>query len=101
MRNKNVTFSDFWDAYGLKLDKRSAERAWKRLGEADRRAALAGIEAYQEDCRQRGIARMYPQGYLTHRRWEDERAPIPEPTPLKTPAPEKEPSLFPDDMETW
>lgn len=100
MRNKTVTFKDFWDAYGLKLDKQAAERAWNRLSAADRKAAMAGIEDYQEDCRQRGIARMYPQGYLTHRRWEDEREPVEQPSPLPKQQEEPEPSLF-QDMETW
>ena len=33
---------------------------------------MAGIAAYRDDCRRRGISMMYAQGYLNHRRWEDE-----------------------------
>ena len=65
-------FGDFWDAYGLKRDRIAAERVWNRLSAGDRTAAVAGIPAYREDCRRRGIAMMYGQGYLSHRRWEDE-----------------------------
>ena len=65
-------FKRFWNLYGLKRDKIGAERAWKRLGKKDRMAAMDGIAAYREDCAKRRCDMMYPQGYLTHRRWEDE-----------------------------
>ena len=66
-------FQKFWDAYGLKRDRVAAERAWRKLTKSDRRAALAGIARYRDDCEARGISRMYAQGYLNHRRWEDEQ----------------------------
>lgn len=65
-------FQKFWDAYGLKRDRVAADRAWRKLAKGDRRAALAGIQRYRDDCEARGISRMYAQGYLNHRRWEDE-----------------------------
>jgi hypothetical protein len=68
-----IEFTDFWDAYGRKFDRTAALRAWGRLTDLDRRAALRGIAAYREACQQQGIAMMYPSGYLAHRRWEDER----------------------------
>ena len=73
-------FQKFWDAYGLKRDRVAAERAWRKLTNSDRRAALAGIARYRDDCEARGIQRMYAQGYLNHRRWEDE-SPTPDPIP--------------------
>ena len=69
---KGISFDSFWDAYGLKRDRIAAERAWKRLSAKDRKAAFDGVARYREDCRQRGISMMYAQGYLSHRRWEDE-----------------------------
>ena len=71
----NRDFDRFWNLYALKRDKVAAQRAWQRLTAADRRAAIDGIPAYHEACQQRGIAMMYPQGYLNHRRWEDEAEP--------------------------
>ena len=68
----DLEFQKFWDAYGLKRDRVAAERAWRKLSKGDRRAALAGIQRYRDDCETRGIQRMYAQGYLNHRRWEDE-----------------------------
>ena len=67
-----IDFQDFWNAYGLKRDRIAAERAWNRLPAKDKRAAIAGIPSYREDCQRRGISMMYAQGYLKHRRWEDE-----------------------------
>jgi len=70
--NNDNGFKAFWDAYGLKREKAAAEAVWNRLSAADRRAAIAGIKAYREDCQRQGIAMKYAQGYLSHRRWEDE-----------------------------
>jgi len=77
----DLEFQKFWDAYGLKRDRVAAERAWRKLSKGDRRAAIAGIQRYREDCEARGIQRMYAQGYLNHRRWEDE-SPTPAPSPV-------------------
>ncbi len=88
------TFSEFWDAYGLKRDRMAAEKAFLRLSTKDRLAAFNGIAAYRADCQQRGIAMMYAQGYINHRRWEDEAPPgspyvatpsQPSPTPGESP----------------
>lgn len=73
-RWKAPDFKAFWDAYGLKRDRMTAERVWQRLTAKERRAAVAGIPAYRESCRLQGIAMMYGQGYLSHRRWEDDAA---------------------------
>lgn len=79
-------FTTFWKAYPLKRDKRAAEPAWNRLSAADKRAAIAGIEAYRNECLRTGANMMYPQGYLNHHRWEDEIEPAPTPEPDKKPA---------------
>lgn len=71
-KTKTSDFDIFWDAYGLKRDRIAAERAWKRLSAKDKKSAMAGIETYRKDCQTRGIHMMYAQGYINHRRWEDE-----------------------------
>lgn len=87
----DLEFQKFWDAYALKRDRVAAERAWRKLSKGDRRAALAGIQRYRDDCEARGISRMYAQGYLNHRRWEDESStpdPIPDvPSPTRSLSP--------------
>ena len=74
--NKAPEFSEFHNAYGKaygeKIDRIAAERAWRRLSARDKRAAIAGIQTYAADCRQRGIAMKYPSGYLNLHRWEIE-----------------------------
>jgi len=90
-RRKAPEFREFWDAYGLKRDRIAAERAWNSLSASDKARAVAGISAYREDCRIRGIAMMYGQGYLSHRRWEDEPS---QPDAVTTSDPL-------GDMDTW
>ena len=90
-RSSHTDFLSFWDAYGLKRDKIAAERAWNRLSVNDRKAAYAGIQAYRDDCRHRGIAMMYAQGYINHRRWEDVSSPV---EPVTAPQ-------QPSEMELW
>ena len=79
-KNSAPDFKEFWDAYGLKRDRIDAERAWNRLSASDRRAAVAGIGRYREQCRRSGVSMMYGHGYLNHRRWEDEQdaSPVPD-----------------------
>lgn len=71
-----TSFEDFWNTYAIKRDRIAAERAWKRLSAKDKKAAFDGIAIYREDCLSRGIRMMYAQGYINHRRWEDEREDI-------------------------
>lgn len=96
VRIDKITFSVFWNAYGLKRDKIAAERVWNRMSDRDRRAALAGITTYRDDCQRQGIRMMYAQGYLSHRRWEDDLSDTTEPVE-KTPAP----ASAAKEMELW
>ena len=71
-RSKAPDFEAFWRAYPVHKARRDAETAWKCLTASDRTAAVAGIAAYAEACREQGVALKYGQGYLNGRRWEDE-----------------------------
>ena len=74
MTKTKVTFKQFHSAYGkaygAEIDRVAAERAWNRLNDHDRRAAIAGITGYRDYCRSRGVAMKYPSGYLSLHRWE-------------------------------
>ena len=70
--NKAPDFQQFWNAYALKRDRFAAERAWNKLSAKDKRKAIEAIPAYNADCARQGISRMYAQGYLSHRRFEDD-----------------------------
>lgn len=96
-RTTKTDFQTFWDAYGLHRDRYAAERVWSRLSEKDRRAAVAGVAAYRDDCQRRGVRMMYGQGYLSHRRWEDEQDAGTNAPAVPSPS---EPSL-PFEMEKW
>ena len=73
-------FDEFWDKYAMKLDRIAAIKAWNNLDKDSRRAAIDGIQHYREICETLGVRRMWPQGYLNHRRWEDE-SPSTDPSP--------------------
>ena len=76
--NKAPDFQQFWNAYALKRDRIAAERAWNKLPVKDKRKAIDAIPAYNADCARQGISRMYAQGYLSHRRFEDDFSESPE-----------------------
>lgn len=101
-KEKNApTFAEFWNLYALKRDKIAAERAWNRLSAKDKQAAINGIDRYCEDCKKRGISRMYAQGYLNHRRWEDEPEEDMSAKTAGTPQPPLQAADAFDQMETW
>lgn len=75
-REDEAMFGVFWERYDLKRDKDGALRAWRRLHLYEREAAINGIEAYKARCKIEGVARVYPQGYLSHRRWLDDPTPV-------------------------
>ena len=84
--NKAPDFQQFWNAYALKRDRIAAERAWNKLSAKDKRKAIDAIPAYNADCARQGISRMYAQGYLSHRRFEDDFSEDPTAAPSPSPA---------------
>lgn len=92
--NQAPTFQQFWDAYGLKRDRIAAERAWNRLTAKDKRKAIRAIDDYTADCARRGISRMYAQGYLSHRRFEDDFTSPDEETPDKPETDEEQQNII-------
>ena len=70
-------FERFWNLYNFKHDKQPAEKAWKKLNNKDRAAAIAAIpnyHAYLEHKRSTGFNQnqAYAASYLNKRRWEDD-----------------------------
>lgn len=70
-------FERFWNLYNFKHDKQPAEKAWKKLNNKDRAAAMASIPnylAYLEHKRSTGFNQnqAYAASYLNKRRWEDD-----------------------------
>lgn len=68
-------FADFWAAYPRRVARLAAQRAWDRLTNAERAAALAALPAHANYWRAAGRdAERIPHAasWLNGRRWEDE-----------------------------
>ena len=74
MRTATLDFKAFWDAYGLKRNRREAEQVWESLPASARRDAIAGIGAYQAARRKEDRPVEYAQKYLSRRLWEKSHA---------------------------
>ena len=62
----------FYKLYPLKKGKPCAERAWKKLSQKDRQAAIDKLPAYIADCVTNKRSFKYPATYLNQRTWEDD-----------------------------
>lgn len=73
---RNAGFADFWSIIpqGAKTGKREAEKAWRKLKAAERKAADESAVAYYAWWRSANpqASWLHPSTYLNQRRWEDE-----------------------------
>lgn len=68
----NISFSDFWDAYGKKVgNKDKSERLWMNLTDEERQSAIDKIKPYQSSIQDRKFI-VYPERYLDQKRWKGE-----------------------------
>lgn len=65
-------FVEFWEKYGYKKGKQPCLKAWNRLTKEQKKAAIAGIELYKEDCRDNRRHMKHPATYLNQLTWEDD-----------------------------
>lgn len=92
-----VSFDDFWQAYGNKKSKPTAQRAWKKLKPEQQKAALDAIPAFKASLPE-WHELPYPASYLNQHRWEDDL------TPAAKPEQEKQKSGLPridEDLPGW
>ncbi len=69
----DLSFNRFWDDYAYKVgNKKKAEKLWIALSESERLAVLDSLKRYNYYLKMTNIARVYPERYLSHRRWENE-----------------------------
>lgn len=69
----DVSFGKFWEMYGYKVgNKAGAEKAWCKLGLAERILAIGAIPRLQRHCELHKTDLPYPSTYLNQRRWENE-----------------------------
>lgn len=67
----DLSFDNFWKLYAYKEGKIKAREQWEKLKDADKVAALTGIEGYRSRCKQNNVAMQYAERYIKNRRWED------------------------------
>ena len=72
--DEKPTFPAFWLLYPKKVAKFDAEKAWKKLTEQDKLAAIIGLTAWRRVWIQRGDLQFTPHAatWLNGHRWEDE-----------------------------
>lgn len=69
----DLSFDAFWNKYNYKLGKKErAKKLWECLTDADRARAINAIKAYDTWLSQRSIEKVYPETYLSQRRWEND-----------------------------
>lgn len=68
--NNTEDFDLFWSAYPRKVNKKSAQIAWRNLSKADKEKAREGLKDFAFSKEERFIP--HASTWLRQRRWEDE-----------------------------
>jgi hypothetical protein len=66
-----LTFEHFYEAFGNRKGKEEAQKAWKKLSEADQLKAYLYIPTYLRTMTNDRVAQLYPASYLNKKRWND------------------------------
>lgn len=67
------SFEEFWEAYGLKKDKKKAELRWNKLNPDSKVRSVQYIEKYNNDLVRNGFAKKMAKTYLNDECWNDEK----------------------------
>jgi len=68
----NITFDQFYDAYGNKIGKEKAKATWNKLSKTDQAKAFAYIKKYNNYLVMNPWqAKLMPVTYLNQKRWND------------------------------
>lgn len=68
---EEVTFEDFYEAFGNKEGRQKAQHVWDRMPKNDQVKAYMYIGRYNTKLKVAGTAKAYPATYLNQKRWED------------------------------
>ena len=68
-------FETFWKIYPRKTAKGAARKAWDKLTEENRKAALTGAKRFAADPNREDLWTPYPATWLNAEQWEDEPLP--------------------------
>jgi hypothetical protein len=81
VEDATTPFEDFYKPYPRKVAKASARKAWAKMPEPDRQAAVSGVKVYAQVWKSRGADEIrfcpHPASWLNGRRWEDEESEAP------------------------
>lgn len=80
-----MTFQEFYSRYPKKVAKKDAEKAWARLTDEQRKAALEALPKHIKAWEVKGTEKEYmphPASWINGERWEDEIE-VGEPIPQK------------------
>jgi DNA replication protein DnaC len=73
-KHERATFDDFWLLYPRRVARKDAERAWSRMNEAQRMAAVVALVDWRRVWQARGDVQYVPHAstWLNGERWTDE-----------------------------
>ena len=70
-----MTFDDWYKSYPKKIARADAEKAWRKMSEAEQKSAIESLPAHVQYWNACGTERQYmphPATWLRGKRWEDE-----------------------------
>ena len=67
----NISFDDFWELYGKKVNKPECNKQWIKLTDKERQDAMHKIPAYKKAQPEKKY-RLDPERYLKRKKWNDE-----------------------------
>lgn len=71
--NYEISFTQFWDSYKLKVNRLRAERLWDKLSKVDRIKAYGGIAVYERYLSKNSwMNKAHPDTYLKNKYWTNE-----------------------------
>jgi hypothetical protein len=70
---EDISFENFWNEYDYKIGKKQrAEKLFKELSNADKSKCIQKIKAYKFFLLQKNIDKLYPETWISQRRFENE-----------------------------
>lgn len=71
----DLSFKYFWTTYAYKVGNKSkCEKLWNTMSDVDKSLALEMIPVYNTWLKKKQVAKVYPERYLSQRRYENEFA---------------------------
>lgn len=68
----DLSFERFWEEYGYKKDKISAEAHWRKMPDDEKAKAISAIKRYKYDCKKYNRDMIYAVRYFKNMRYMDE-----------------------------